>query len=97
MWSTREIESDRPSLPDGYDHRLAEIALAALCIGERALIKDLEKQVEHPRVGFLDLIEQHHAVRMRADRVAELATFVVADVARRRADQLGHAVLFHEL
>ena len=43
-------------------------------------------------VRLLDLVEQHHRVRLAAHRLGELAAFLVADVARRRADQAADGV-----
>ena len=59
--------------------------------------KDLEHHVEHVRVRLLNLVEQHQRVRPPAHRLRELAALVVAHVAGRRADQLGHGVALHEL
>src|SRR6202043_1832956 len=42
-----------------------------------------------------DLVEQHDRVRTAADLLGELASFFIADVARRRADQAGDRVLLH--
>ena len=46
---------------------------------------------------FLDLVEQHDAVRMRAHHVDEDAALLESDVAGRRADQPRHRVLLHVL
>ena len=43
---------------------------------------------------LLDLVEQYHPVGAAADRLGQLAAFLEADVARRRADQSGDGVLF---
>jgi hypothetical protein len=52
-------------------------------LSQRAFIEDLEKHIQHLGMRFLDLVEEHDAVGMRADRVAELAALGVADVSRR--------------
>ena len=44
---------------------------------------------------LLDLIEQHDLVRPPAHRLGQGAALLVADIARRRADQAGHRMLFH--
>ena len=49
--------------------------------------------VEHFRVRLLDLVEQHDRVGAAADRLGQLARLLVADVARRRADQPRDGVL----
>ncbi|OQA08531.1 MAG: hypothetical protein BWY66_00947 [bacterium ADurb.Bin374] len=46
-------------------------------------------------MSFLDLVEKQDAVRLFADRVGELSTLLVSDVAGRRADQARDGVLFH--
>ncbi len=48
-------------------------------------------------MGLLDLVEQDHRVRPAADRLGQLAALLVADVARRRADEPRHGVLLHVL
>src|SRR3989442_1995067 len=48
-------------------------------------------------VRLLDLVEQDDRIRPAPDRLGELATFLVADVSRRRADQPGDRVLLHVL
>lgn len=45
---------------------------------------DTCKKIQRRRMRLLDLIQQHHTVRMHADGIAELATFVLAEVSRRR-------------
>ena len=44
-------------------------------------------------MGLLHLVEQHQAVRPAPHRLGELASLLVADVARWGADQSGHRVL----
>jgi len=48
-------------------------------------------------VRLLDLIEQNNAVGAPADRLGQLATFLVPDVTRGRADEPRHGVLLHVL
>ena len=47
--------------------------------------------------GFLDLVEQQHAMRMLIDAVRKQPALIEADIAGRRADQPRDRVLFHEL
>ena len=79
------------------DDRVAEVHGAALAIGEAAIVEHLQEHVEDVGVGLLDLVEEHDGVRPPADRLGELAALVVADVARRRADQPRDRVLLHVL
>ena len=48
-------------------------------------------------VRLLDLVEQHHAVRVGAHGIDEQAALLEADVSGRGADEPGHGVLLHVL
>ena len=74
---------------------MAEIGLAAVVVGQRAVIHDLQQQVEHIRMRLLDFIEQQHAVRMLVDRLGQQAALIETDIARRRADQARHRMPLH--
>ena len=78
-----------------HDDDVTEVRLAAVVVGERAVIHDLQQQVEHVRMRLLDFIEQQHAVRMLGDRLGQQAALIEADVARRRADQARHRMPLH--
>src|SRR5919204_627139 len=68
----------------GHDHHgVLEVDGVALTVGQAAVVEHLEQDVEHVRVGLLDLVEQDHGVRAPAHRLGELAALVVADVAGR--------------
>ena len=54
---------------------------------EAAVVEHLQQHVEHVGVRLLDLVEQDHAVGLAAHRLGQVAALLVADVARRRADQ----------
>ena len=77
------------------DERVLEIHGAALAVGEAAVVQHLEEDVEDVGVGLFDFVEQDHAVGAAADGFAQLAAFLVADVAGRRADEPGDGVLLH--
>src|SRR5215471_993988 len=51
----------------------------------------------HIRVRLLDFIEKDDGIRRALDALGQLATLFIADISRRRADQLRYRVLFHEL
>ena len=52
----------------GHDNNdVAEIGLASVVVGQRAVVHHLQQQVEHVRVRLLDLIHQQHGVRMFGD------------------------------
>ena len=72
----------------GHDQdHVAEVALLAVVVGERAVVHHLEEHLEHVRVRLLDLVEQEHRVRRLRDRLGEQAAAIEADVAGRRADE----------
>ena len=79
------------------DHRVAEIDRLALAVRETALLEHLQQDVEDVGVCLLDLIEEHHGVRMPAHGLGELAAFVVAHVSRGATDELGDLELAAEL
>ena len=67
------------------DQRVLEVDHAALAVFHPALVEDLEEHLVHVRMGLLDFVEQHDAIRPAADGLGQHAAFAVADVARRRA------------
>ena len=78
-----------------HDERVAEIDRAALAIGESAVIENLQQHVEHIGMRLLDLVEQHDLIGPPPHRLGERAALVIADIARRRADQPGDRMLLH--
>ncbi len=78
------------------DHRLLEIHGAPLTIGQNTVVQHLKQHVEHVRVGLFDLIEQDHLIGPAPHRFGQNAAFVISDIARRRTDQTGDRVFFHE-
>ncbi len=89
------LDDGRADVAGEDDEGVFEIDGAPLAVGEAAVVEDLEQGVEDVRVGFFDFVEEDDAVRVAADGFAELAAFLVADVAGRRADQPGDGVFFH--
>src|SRR4051794_37280274 len=82
----------------GHDHdRVPEVDRAPLGVGQPAVLQDLQEDVEHVRVGLLDLVEEEHRVRLAPHGLGQLTALVVADVARRRAHEARHRVLLHVL
>ena len=79
------------------DHGVAEVDRAALAVGEAAVVQDLQQHVEHVRVRLLDFVEQQHRIRPAAHGLGQITAFLVANVARRRADQARDRMLLHEL
>ncbi|MNC42704.1 hypothetical protein D3C75_915270 [compost metagenome] len=48
-------------------------------------------------MGFFHLVQQHHGIRLAADRFRELAAFLIPYITRRRTDEAGNTVLLHIL
>jgi hypothetical protein len=76
---------------------VAEVDVPAERVGQPALLHDLEEHVEDVRVRLLDLVEEHDRVGPTPDLLGQVAALLVADVARRRADQARRVVLLHVL
>ena len=68
-----------------------------LPVGQPPVVEHLQQHVEHVRMRLLDLVEQDHLVGPPPHRLGQHPALVVADIARRRADQPGDRVLLHEL
>ena len=66
---------------------LRKSTVPALRVGDPAVVEHLQQRVEDVGVGLLDLVEEHHGVRLAAHRLGELAALVVADVPGGRTDQ----------
>ena len=67
----------------------------ALPVGQPAIVEHLQQNVEHVRMRLLDLVEQNDLVRPPPHSFGECAALLIADIARRRADQAGDRVLLH--
>ena len=78
-------------------HGVAEVGFPAGVVGERGVVHHLQQDVVDVGMRLLELVEEHHAVRVRADRVDQQAALLEADVAGRRADQPRDRVLLHVL
>ena len=69
------------------DHRVTEVHETTVTIRQSSLVENLQQQVEHVAVGFLYLVEQYDGVGMAAHPLRQLSTLLIADIARRSADQ----------
>ena len=78
------------------DHGIFEIDRAALCVRNASLIKNLKQNIEDVRMCLFDLVEQNDRIRLAAHLFGELARLIIADIAGRRTDDAGNAVLFHK-
>ena len=97
VWSSVDIREVLAAEVAGQDdQRVGEIDLAALPVGQAPVVEHLQQHVEHVGMRLLDLVEQHHLVGPAPHRFGQHAAFLITDIARRRADQAGDRVLFHE-
>src|SRR5579875_265132 len=78
------------------DNGVSEIDGLAVEVGDAANVEQLQEQVEDLRVRLLDFIKEDDAVRAAAHSLGKLTGLIVADVARRGADQPRCLVAFHE-
>src|ERR1700733_8557007 len=78
-------------------HGVLEVDRSTLGVGETPVFEDLEQRVEDVRVRLLHFVEEHDGEGLATHGFGQLTTLVVADVARRRADEARHGVLFHVL
>ena len=83
-------------LPNSFNCRVPTIHPAAQAVGQAAFVHDLQQQVEHIGMGFLDFIEQEHAIGLASDLFGELSAFLIAYIARRRSHQPGDGEFLHE-
>ena len=79
------------------DDRVGEVHQPSLSVGQPSVVQDLEQDVEHIRMGLLDLIEQHDRIRTPPDDLGQLSALVVTDISRGCSDQTRYAELLHVL
>ena len=91
-WLTR---NSRTEIRGHDDQRVAEVDRAALTVGQAAVVEHLQQHVEDIGMRLFDFVEQHDLIRPPPHRFGERAALVIADIARRRADQTRHRMLLH--
>ncbi len=64
-------------------------------VGEFAVIHYLQHDVVKIRMGFLDLVEQQHRMRVLINRIGEQPTLIETDIAGRRANEAADRVALH--
>ena len=77
------------------DQRVLEIDRAPLPVRQPSIVEHLQQHVEHVGMRLLDLVEQQHLIGPAPHGLGERAALLVADVARRRADQPRHRMFLH--
>ena len=86
-----------PRVGGHHQHHMAEVRLAAVVVGQGAMVHHLEQQVEDVRVGLLDFVQQQDGMGIFVDLLRQQAALVEADVTRRGADEARHRVALHVL
>ena len=79
------------------DDGVFKVDLAAVRVGHLAVVENLQQDVQHIRVRLLDLVEENNGVGLAANFFGQLTGLVIADVARRGADETRDGVLLHKL
>ena len=74
-------------------HRVLEVHGAALSVGQAPVVEQLEQDVQHVRMRFLDFIEEDDGVRTAAYGLRQLTGLLVAHIAGRRAEHARDRVL----
>uniref|UniRef100_A0A0N4ZZD3 NDK domain-containing protein n=1 Tax=Parastrongyloides trichosuri TaxID=131310 RepID=A0A0N4ZZD3_PARTI len=77
------------------DQGVLEVDGAALTVGQAAVVQHLKQHVEDVGVGLLDFVEQDDLIGAAAHGLGQGAALVIADIARRGADQAADRVLLH--
>ena len=68
---------------------MAEVHRPTFSIRETTFVKELEEDIVYIGMRLLDLIEENDSVWLETYGLGEFATFSIADIARRRANQSG--------
>ena len=66
-------------------------------IRDPTVVQNLQKDIEHIRMGLLHLVEQDDAVRFSPHRFRQLSALIIAHISWRRSDQSGYGMLLHVL
>ena len=67
-----------------------------MAVGQAAIIKNLQQNVENIGVGFFDFVEQNDAVGLAPNFFGQLAAVIIAHITGWRTDQLADRMRLHE-
>src|SRR2546423_15408887 len=82
----------------GHDNNcVLEIYGGSERLGQDAVFKHLQQDIEKICVRLFDLVEEQNRIRRTLHALSKLSTFLMADVTRGRTDQLRNGVLLHIL
>ena len=91
------LDDRRANVAGHDDDGVLEVHRSPLAVGQPAVVQHLQQHVEHVRMGLFNLVEQQHAVGLAPHSLGQVAALLVAHITRRRANQAGDRMLFHEL
>ena len=91
----REIGRTRVRGHDQND--IPEINRLAVVIRQLPVVHDLQKNIEDIRMGFLDLVQQQHGMRILIDGIGQHPSLIETDIPRRGTNQAGDTVTLHVL
>mmetsp|Transcript_14542 Transcript_14542/g.36567 ORF Transcript_14542/g.36567 Transcript_14542/m.36567 type:complete len:459 (+) Transcript_14542:663-2039(+) len=79
------------------DQRVGEGDRAAFCVGESAVVQNLQHHVEDVGVCLFHLVKENEGVGPPSHGLRQCAAIAVADIAGRGTDELRDGVLLHVL
>ena len=91
------MQPARTDIAGHDDDGVFKVNRAPLPIGETAIVKDLQQDVEDFGSGFLDFVKQNDAVWAAAHRFGKLPTLFVANVSGRRSYEPRNRMFLHVL
>src|SRR6266571_558258 len=79
------------------DHGILEVYSPPRAVGQDAVVQHLEQDIEHVRVRFFNLVQQHDRIGLAPDLLGELAALLIPHIARGRSHQPGDREFLHVL
>src|SRR5258708_28786161 len=65
-------------------------------ITETSFLQQLQEQIKDIIMGFLNLIKEQNTIRMATDKLCQLSTIFITDIARRGTQQASGMVPLHK-
>ena len=91
------LQLPRTDIGGHNDNRILEIDGSAIIVSQTAFIQYLEQDVEHVRMGFLNLIQQDNGIRLATNLFGQLAAFLIAHISRSGTNHTRYGVFLHIL
>ena len=81
----------------GHDQNgILEIHRTSLAVSHAAIIKNLQQNIEYIRMRLFNLIKQDDGIGPPPDSFGKIASFFIAHISWRGADQPGDGMFLHE-